>query len=185
MTKADPNGQDGLVAAYREGLGLGSVTVIWSEDGVRVACDGAGDGAIEPTPAAQARWWCRRKSDAERVAAAAMARLRRQDGSCEHEESSVATVLADESIMRAAKRLGVILYSDTDIITEAMAVVARVDCGIERLRQSGELRSVNKDYRKYRIETSARGGRAMRYADWMRRYRENLVRKLAATLRYL
>ena len=66
-----------------------------------------------------------------------------------------------------------------------MTVVARVDEEIERLQRSGDLKSVNKSYRAYRLETSARGEKTLRYAEWMDKYRENLVRQLAAALRYV
>jgi hypothetical protein len=68
---------------------------------------------------------------------------------------------------------------------KAMTVVARVEAEIERLQRSGELKSVNKSYRAYRIEASARGEKTLRYDEWMGKYRENLVRQLAAALRYV
>jgi len=88
-------------------------------------------------------------------------------------------------IAGAAKRLNIALSSDEEVDAEAMTVVARVDAEIERLQRSGELKSVNTSYRAYRLEASARGEKALRYAEWMDQYRENLVRQLAAALRYV
>jgi hypothetical protein len=68
---------------------------------------------------------------------------------------------------------------------EAMAAIARVNEEIERLQRSGELKSLNKSYRAYRIETSERGEKTLRYDEWMGKYRENLVRQLATVLRYV
>jgi hypothetical protein len=79
---------------------------------------------------------------------------------------------------RAAKRL-----SDDRIRSDAMMVAARVDAEIERMQRAGELKSINKSYRNYRLNASAQGKRVLRYAEWMQRYKANLVREIAANLR--
>jgi len=79
---------------------------------------------------------------------------------------------------RAAARL-----SDEAIRRDALAVAARVDAEIARLCAAGGLKSVNKSYRQYRLDASARGERAMSYADWMDRYKADLIREVAANLR--
>jgi len=129
----------------------------------------------------QARWWCRRIDDAERVAAAATMRMQRRQAG---ESASADASFVAETIARAANKLGVALVLEEAIADEATAIVTRVDLEIARLQRTGELRSVNKAYQEYRVETSARGERVMRYRDWMNKYRENLIRQLAATLRY-
>jgi hypothetical protein len=166
-----------VVAAYREGLGLAALAVIADADGVRVATAEPGkDGAPAQTMAA--RWWCRQQAAAEYIAARAAARLTRRSGA-----GSPTIEAANESIRYTANRHGVALYSDEEIAEAALAAVARVEAELERLQRSGALRAVNKSYRQYRIEASGRGERIVPYRDWMRRYRENLVRDLAATLR--
>jgi hypothetical protein len=195
----DPRGRSALIAAYREGLGLAAVSVTRAPGGVRISAVGQGSGdGVPAADAANANWWCRRAADAERVAAAAMRRLQRRESrngagpaalesvsSAETDCASGARLLADEAIASAAKRLNITLLSDAEVAAEAMAAIARVDEEIERLQRSGELRSVNKSYRAYRIEASARGEKTLRYDEWMGKYRENLVRQLAAALRYV
>ncbi len=196
-TGSGAGGPSPLIAAYREGLGLAAITVIRDPTGIRiVALQRDDDGVLAAEEAVEARWWCARLSEAERVAAAATARLRRRlsdDGtgrrsargsSAAQTAPSSAEPHVFETIAGAAKRLNIILYSDEDISAEAVRIIARVDEEMERLRESGELKTVNKSYRAYRLETSARGEKVVRYADWMGKYRETLVRKLAATLRY-
>jgi hypothetical protein len=187
-----------LIAAYREGLGLAAITVMRGPDGVRISAVGQGGGVVSAEPAGEARWWCRRSADAERLAAAATRRLRRRESRDERGQaasgcaslsasgdSSGALIVAGEAIAGAAKRLNIALLSDEEVHADVMAVMARVDAEIERLQRSGELKSLNKSYRAYRIETSVRGDRTLRYDEWMDKYRENLVRQLAAALRYV
>jgi hypothetical protein len=176
VSRQDDGGHAGLVAAYREGLGLAAVAVVGGPAGIRIVAVNAEDGASTPEAVHQ-RWWCRRAVDAERVAAAAAARMRRGEVQ--------ALPFACESITRAAKRLNIALQTEQELLDEAAAVIARIDGEIERMQQRGELKSVNKSYQSYRIDASARGERVMRYVDWMRDYKAGVVRKLAATLRYL
>jgi hypothetical protein len=188
------SGLSPLVAAYREGLGLAAVAVVCGPNGTRVTAIERDAGALGAGETVNMRWWCRRMAEAERVATAATRHLLRRESrgkigpqdECGFApaDASAPGRLICESIVSAAKRLNVVLHSDDEISSQAMTVIARVDQEIERLRQSGELKSVNRSYRTYRIEASARGEKIVRYSEWMRKYRENLVRELAAMLRY-
>jgi hypothetical protein len=171
-----------LVAAYRQGLGLVAIAVIAGPDGVRiVAGEHAEDEKISATEGLQARWWCRRLSDADDIAAAANARLRRHA----LETSAAARDFANDAIARAAKRRAVDLHADDAVLAHATNAIARIDVELEQLRRAGDLRTVNKSYQAYRLEAAACGERVVPYARWMLSYKENLVRQLAATLRHL
>lgn len=169
-----------LLAAYREGLGLAAVAVIRGPAGIRIAASahGGNDPGAAPDPV-QVRWWCR-AADAERIAAAAMLRLRHREST-----SSVAdaTMAACEAIAAAAKRRNVALYSEDEVSAAAATLIARVDGELARLQQAGELKSINQAYRTYRLESSARGEKVLRYAEWINKYKQDLVRQLAAALR--
>jgi hypothetical protein len=159
--------RDALIAAYREGLGVVAV-VISGEDGkISVVADqNIPHGACEHR-------WCRNAAEARRVVSAATASLRRTAAG------------SREVLLRAAKRLNVDLRSDEDIAGEAAVVIARVVAEFNQMRTAGGLRPVNKSYRDYRLSAVERGERIVPYAQWMRAYQENLVRKAAATLKYL
>lgn len=79
---------------------------------------------------------------------------------------------------RAAARL-----SGAEIRAAALAAAARVAAEIARMQRAGELKGVNKAYRHYRLETSARGERVLPYAQWLDRYKADLIREIAANLR--
>lgn len=165
----------GFAAAYREGLGLVAVAVVCGPDGTRIAAlPEGGEGPAGAVQTVRARWWCRRAAEAERVAAAAARMLRR--------ESSDAA-LACKAVTAAARRLDVALHADQDVADEAMHVAARVDAQLRSQHEAGDLKSVNRAYRTYRLERSARGERVLRYDEWMQEYRENLVRHVASALR--
>ena len=162
-----------VTAAYREGLGLTAVAAVQDTGGVRIIAlassgDESADGAEQPL----VRLWCRREAEAACLAGAAAKILRRKpDGD------------AAEVICAAAKRLGIAVQTDDELAADAMTVAARIALEMRKQQQSGELKSVNQAYRSYRLEAGARGERALRYDAWMARYREDLVRQAAATLR--
>lgn len=169
----------GFAAAYREGLGLAAIAVVGDAGGIRIVSLKPGeDGARCAADSAPARWWCRRAEDAARVAAAAAKRLRREFSDTDQSAAAAAVVAA-------AKRLDIALHSDEDVADEAMNVAARVDAQLQQQQKSGGLKSVNAAYRSYRLDSSARGERVLRYDEWMHRYRANLVRQIASALRQL
>lgn len=195
--RCEPRSQAALVAAYREGLGLAAVAVIRGAAGIRiVAVEQGGDDLLAAGDVVEARWWCRRAADAGRVVTAAMARVRRResrDGASSpsttglsHSQGNipVALLLGCKAVAAAAKRLNVALHSDEEVSFEATRIIARVNDEIETLQRAGELRSINRSYRTYRTEASARGEKILRYAEWIGKYKEKLVRQLAAALRY-
>lgn len=164
-----------MAAAYREGLGLAAVVAVAEQGGVRiiaVAAGGADAGATDEQE--YLRLWCGRAAEADAVAKTATRILRRTSDADGH-----------EAILAAAKKLGVVVQTDEEVAAAAMTVAARVAEEMQKQQQSGELKSVNQAYRSYRLETVARGERALRYDAWMARYREDLVRKIAATLRQI
>lgn len=87
-------------------------------------------------------------------------------------------------VENAAHRLAIVIYSAEDISHEAEAVIARVEHEIENLRQAGEMKTINRAYRSHRMQASARGDKVLPYAEWFNKYKQNLVRRLAAALRY-
>jgi hypothetical protein len=88
------------------------------------------------------------------------------------------------AIESAAKRFRVVLYSDEEICADAEGIIGRVEEKIENLKRGGEMKSVNQSYRAHRLAATARGEKAAPYADWLNKYTADLVRELAATLRY-
>jgi hypothetical protein len=171
-----------LVAAYRQGLGLAAIAVVGGPDGVRIAAgERAEDQQIAVAESLQARWWCRRAGDADDIAAAVGARLRRDAP----ETAADAARHAGDAVVRAARQRHVDLHADEAILAHATDAIARVDAELAQLRRAGDLRTVNKSYQTYRLEAVARGERVVPYAQWMLSYKENLVRQLAAALRFL
>jgi len=177
------------MAAFRQGLGLAGLAVIQSPEGTRLAAVGSdGVGSLPAGESGEVRFWCRHAADAERIVATAKSKLRRHSldsasRATPHLVSSCPSE-ADEALMTSATRLHVALYSNEEIICEAMAAIARMEEELEFMQRAGALRSVNQSYRIYRQESSARGEKIGPYAQWFRAYKENLVRQIAAALRY-
>jgi hypothetical protein len=135
-----------------------------------VAAVGAdGVGVLAPGESGEVRFWCRRAADAGRIVAAAKSKL--PPG-------------ADRAFIAAAARIPASLYSDAEISAEALAAIERVEQELESLRDAGALKSVNRSYRIYRQDSATRGEKVVPYAIWFSKYKENLVRQLAAALRY-
>jgi hypothetical protein len=172
-----------FAAAYRDGLGLACVAVHRGSGGITIEASTSADAA-----AAVTRWWCRRESDAARIAAAARAALRRHEskaGARPAGNDSHALSAACAAVAAAARRHGVALFSDDDIAAHAAEIAVRIDAELQKLKESGDLKSVNQTYKSYRLQLSGRGERALRYNEWMRQYRADLVRQAAAALREL
>jgi len=185
-----PRDQDrALLAAYREGLGLAAIAVVGAPAGAHIVAGAAGaEKSAAAAPAeeiAPVRWWCRHPADAARIAAAAMRRLRRKADAGVEADAAADFSLACAAVRDAANRFAIVLQSDAALTEEAMGVVARVEAELEKQRQAGGLKAVNAAYRRYRLETAGRGERALRYDRWMLKYKENLVRQIALTLRQI
>jgi hypothetical protein len=169
-----------LVAAFRQGFGLAAIAVIDGPGGVRVvAAEPGADIVCAAAETVHCRWWCPRAHEAVSIATAVAARLHSRE-TCDGAALSIC-----QAVVRASRQRNVDLLSDEEILEQATAVIARIDGELERLRQSGDLRPVNKSYQSYRRDTAAKSERVVPYAQWMLGYKEKLVRKLAATLRYL
>lgn len=170
------------VAAYCDGLGLAAIVLVADQAGSRLAALSPAI-AVQSQQAEPVRWWCRRMGDAECVAAAATRAIaRRTSNDCaDRIPTTIQGVAA--AVEAAAKRNNVALYADKDIFADAKAVTARVDAEFARFRDTGELRAINQSYRRLRLEASARGEKMPPYAQWLNKYRINLVRELAAALR--
>jgi hypothetical protein len=169
-----------LIAAFCEGFGLAAIAVIGGPDGVRVVAAEPGTEIVwAATEIVHCRWWCPRVFEAASIATAVAARLHNR------ETFDGAALSACQAVVRAAKQRNVDLHSDEEIFEQAATIIVRIDDELERLRKSGDLRPVNKSYQSYRREAAAKGERVVPYAQWMLGYKEELVRKLAATLRYL
>jgi hypothetical protein len=189
MKRSSPQAeQNAFAAAYRDGLGLACIAVRCTSAGITISLFDEDYAAIA------ARWWCRRAADAARIAASARAKMRRRESNadsvaaagdslidCDSQEMSFACT----AVAEAARRLGVALFSDDDIAAHAAEIVARIDAELQKLKETGGLKSVNQAYKAYRLETTGRGERVLRYDEWMRRYRADLVRQAAAALREL
>jgi hypothetical protein len=183
-----------VIAAYREGLGLAAIAVIASHAGIRVAAPMGGEpAALAPGDEVVSNWWCRRAEDAARVVALVTARLRIRESKDRFTTTSfdspagnsAALLLAGEAIAAAAKQCNVTICSDEEISAAAMAALARVEEEIKNLQQVGGMKAVNRSYRIYRTDASTRGEKVLPYGQWMRKYKQNLVRELAAALRYI
>jgi hypothetical protein len=185
--------QAALIAAFRQGLELAGLAVIRGPAGTRLAAVGSdGVGPFAPGEICNVRFWCRHAGDAERIVAAAKSKLPRQARDVDPRvvSSSASSYVscfapaADQVLIAAAARLCVVLYSDEEIVGEAVASISRVEAELENLQGSGALKSVNRSYRIYRQDSSARGEKIVPYAIWFGKYKENLVRELAIALRY-
>lgn len=174
----------GLIAAYREGLGLAAVMLVRGAAKIRISAPASlGAGALAEGETAHV-WWCRRRADAERLAAAAARQWQRR-AQRQQESSASPQAVADAAaaIEKAAERLGIRVWPDEEIAAEAVGLIASVEEQLEHLRRGGQLRAVNRSYRTHRMQAAARGEKTPTYAAWFADYKADLVRRLAKALR--
>jgi hypothetical protein len=163
-----------LVTAYREGLALMAVTLVAGDRGARLVISMA-DAPLDAGETVHARWWCKSAQQAEWLVGS-VARATQQD-------DADASSRVCHAVLNAAKRLGISLRSDEEIAREAVAVIARLEQEIAAQQRAGELKSINRGYRDYRLQASARGEKVLRYAQWIARYKAKLMRDIAHNLR--
>jgi hypothetical protein len=170
------NAPEPLIVAYRDGLGIAAVILIAGESGARLM-HGGDETPLAAGGTVHARWWCKSTEQAEWLVAA-LAPVSRRTG-----QAGVSQLC--RAVLDAAKRFGIMLRSDEEILAEARAVIARLEQEIAAQQRAGVLRSVNRAYRDYRLAASARGEKVLRYAQWMERYKAKLIREIAQNLRSL
>jgi hypothetical protein len=178
----------GLIAAYREGLGLAAVAIVCGPAGVRIIAAPGDGGLATAAEDLRARWWCRRAADAARLAAAARRSLRRESSAAAMAAAGggsgdSALSCARAAVLGAAEELGIALQSDQETDAQAMNVAARIEAEMHKQQECGGMKSVNKAYRAYRLAASERDERALRYHECLSKYRESLVRQAAFALR--
>ncbi|MGB6538783.1 MAG: hypothetical protein WBF58_22810 [Xanthobacteraceae bacterium] len=168
-------------------MGLAEIAVLCDAAGIRIkAPEPDDDRALSAVESVRARWWCRGPADAAHLAASAARMARRESNGVPGSGKEAAAIArAEAAVLAAAEKLNIALYSEQDITDGAMTIVARVNVELQQQYAAGELKSVNASYRRYRLETSGRGERVLRYDEWMRKYKENLVREIGATLRQI
>jgi hypothetical protein len=158
-------------------LGLAAVTLVVNENGARLV-KAAAEASPNSGAAVQGRWWCKSAQQADWLIEGVARAMRNAQWDDADAVSRFCSGVTD-----AAKGLGIVLRADDEIAGEAAAVVARLEAEIAAQQRAGTLKSVNRGYRDYRLEASARGEKVLRYADWMARYKAKLVREIAQNLR--
>lgn len=175
----DRAARQALIEAYREGLALTAIMVIGGGAALRImVADRGAAAALGPGETVLQRFWCARASHAGYIVDAAKAR---RHGSDEQPPDAVAR--ACSSVVAAAKRLGVALQSDEQLAAEALAAIVRLDREMQVQMRAGALKSVNRAYRQYRLDASARGDRISPYVQWLERYKVKMMREIGANLR--
>lgn len=118
-------------------------------------------------------FWCERREGATMVADCFAGRTR-----------SLIAIADAESIVRdVAKDFGVFLHTSDSLQEDAIKVIAAVDAQLKAMHDAGELQSVNRSYREYRMKKTELHEPFVGYVTWMRDYRASLVRTAAQIMR--
>lgn len=86
---------------------------------------------------------------------------------------------AQNSIISAARTIGVDLQSEAELHAAAAPVVDRINSEFERQLRGGELRDLNRRYRDERLARAAEGKGAPSYSAWIANQRVALVKRVA------
>jgi len=86
---------------------------------------------------------------------------------------------AQDTIIRAARTIGVDLQSEAELHAAAAPVVDRVSREFERQLRGGQLRDLNRRYREDRLARVAEGKGAPSYSAWIANQRVALVKRVA------
>ena len=175
-----------LVAEYIQALELTGVYVVGPESARPVRIGAGRNVNKRVAEIAKAHWqpvqlhgvfWF----DGERAADAVREECRRRLASAriKGEWFDVDGAAALELIHTTAGELGVSLEVDGDVRAHAEAAVTKVEAELERLRQTGGLKEINGEYKRYRQERAATGQAAVAYPFWFAQRKRQMVRNVA------
>ena len=146
------------VRDYLAGFGLGCI-FISSKAAVGTATP---DSLARVGPVA-AVWWCASRAVAEQVVVAI------------GEAQPAAVEQAVAEIKAAANRLGVALSEHGTVVARAQAAVDRLRAGLSSAQAAGDLKPLNREYKRRRLEAERAGRKFMSYSEAQRRLRQALA----------
>lgn len=118
-------------------------------------------------------YWCDRKEAAELVV-----------GACRLAQVPKMSFAGGDSVLReCAVALGVLLHTSDSLQDDAIKVIAAVDAQLQAMQDAGELQSVNRSYREYRLKKTELREPYLGYVTWFAQYRATLVRAAAEIMR--
>jgi hypothetical protein len=117
-------------------------------------------------------WLCRDAGRARLVAEIARPQLRQL-------AVPVDMKAAADHFETIASALGVILVKPDSVRVHAQSVVANITAHFEAMRAAGELKSVNKSYREYRLRETSAGNKPIGYPTFLSNYLANIVKQTA------
>jgi hypothetical protein len=153
---------DRLVTAYIEGLGLAAVWLGRMPDGsIHVGTSLDHDPTPRPQAEMIAELWLAKPLHAEVLAEAAAG-------------------AADLAALREiADDLGILAVTRDEATAIATAAVAVIQAEIARAKLAGELRALNRAYKKCRLESEAAGRKFQKYDQWLAAWELGVVRAAA------
>lgn len=160
-------GADRLVAAYIEGLNLMAVWLARLPDGsVRAGHSQEPGRSVARLEGAVmlAELWCAKPMHAQVIA-----------------DAAAGAGAADLAALRdIATGFGVSAATLDEVATIALAAVAAIEIELARAKTAGDLRPLNRTYKRLRQESDAAGRSSQKYPSWFFEWKRSLVGKVAA-----
>jgi hypothetical protein len=92
-------------------------------------------------------------------------------------------VMSQCEIAGLAVAAGIPVMGEAELRQIAALAVARIEARIEAAKHAGEMQSVNRAYRKYRIEANARNRKAKSFSWWLADYKARMIETTAQIAR--
>jgi hypothetical protein len=87
------------------------------------------------------------------------------------------------AVLTTARRLGIMVTAHDVVVARAGEAIDRIEAEFQKLRQAGGMKPINRQFKELREQRERQGLKAMRYDDFVFRFKLRMIYRVAASAR--